>query len=668
MTHRWKTAAAACALLALVTGTTTGTTSAQLTSAIGSEPEAMSARSEPAEAKAEPAKKTPANRKAKPDEDEDQPNLDPVTQAVQRDILTQLRIAAIAFENPENQGEALSGIIGAFLKRNQEKDALVDFKVIQAPLWKARALIHFAEHSRRKRDMPKAKAILREAAALIDARLAVEDKGRTLKEISRRQAEYEDYASARRTALRIPNPNDRILQLSGLGALQSGSPSRERAAGATESFALAFQEAKKAPIGRIERVKLLIRIAEAVTLSNRKPMAVKILDYAYAYLNARKAPEHDTLLSTISADFVDADNTVRAMSIVRALERDALRARTLASIARAIALNGSVDGAAPLFFLALQNMDAITDSFVRSELLIHIIEEQTRAGRLADAFTAIGRIEDKKAQQQVMFAMGMVLVENGKPKEAVKLVDYISDIGMRAQLYAHRARQLTQMGQRDDAGEMLLKALSRTGSKPEAATLMEALPLIHEVQAELGPTRTHKKVLERVQDLLRTIPDKPEKVPVMTRIARSEAIEGQYDAAERSLGLAWRIAWFNKEKDIFSALLHEIAAAQLDIGELLLAFDTAARIPDEAPEDPGEFMSEQDIRDNVKNKALTAVAVAAAVRGKGQLALRAARKIAHPTSRANAYNEIALALPTRAQIAKSGKSKARPGSALGRRF
>ena len=659
MTHRWKSTAAVCALLVLATATA----SAQTRSTTPPKAEATAAPSKPAEAKAEPANKTPSKkRKAKSDEDEDQPALDPVTAAVQRDILTQLRIAAIAFEHPENQGEALSGIIGAFLRRNQEKDALIDFKVIQAPLWKARALIHFAEHSRRQRDLLKAKAILREAAALIDPELAVQDKGRTLKEISRRQAEYEDYASARQTAMRIPSPNDRILQLSGLGALQSGSPNRERAAGATESFALAFQEAKKAPIGRVERVKLLIRIAEAVTLSNRKPMAVKILNYTYTYLNAQKVPEHDTLLSTISADFVDANNTVRAMSIVRSLKRDALRARTLASIARAIALNGSLDGAAPLFFLALQDMDAITDPFVRSDLLKHIIEEQTRAGRLADAFTAIGRIKDKDAQQQVMFAMGKVLIESGKPEEAVKLVNYISDIGMRAQLYAHRARQLTQMGQRDAAGDMLLKALSQTGSKPEAATLMEALPLIHEVQAELGPTRTHKEVLKRVQNLLLTIPDKPEKVPVMTRIARSEAIEGQHDAAERSLGLAWRIAWFNKEKDMFPTLLHDIAAAQLDVGELLLAFDTAARIPDEAPEDPGEFMSDQDVRDNAKNKALTAVAVAAAVRGEGQLALRAARKIAHPTGRASAYNEIALALPTRAQVAKKKRPKDRPGS------
>jgi hypothetical protein len=66
--------------------------------------------------------------------------VDPVTEAVRQDILTQLRIAAIAFNDPEDQGEALSGIVGAFLKHGRVKDALIDFKVINTPLWKAHAL------------------------------------------------------------------------------------------------------------------------------------------------------------------------------------------------------------------------------------------------------------------------------------------------------------------------------------------------------------------------------------------------------------------------------------------------------------------------------------------------------------------------------------------------
>ena len=76
--------------------------------------------------------------------------VDPVTEAVRQDILTQLRIAAIALSDPEDQGEALSGIVGAFLKYGRVKDAQIDFRVISTPLWKAHALVHFARYERKK--------------------------------------------------------------------------------------------------------------------------------------------------------------------------------------------------------------------------------------------------------------------------------------------------------------------------------------------------------------------------------------------------------------------------------------------------------------------------------------------------------------------------------------
>jgi hypothetical protein len=141
----------------------------------------------------------------------------------------------------------------------------------------------------------------------------------------------------------------------------------------------------------------------------------------------------------------------------------------------------------------------------------------------------------------------------------------------------------------------------------------------------------------------------------MTRIARAEMRAQEKDAAERSLGMAWRIAWFNKDKDVFPDLLSEIAMAQLNIGELLLAFDTAARISENTTADINELEALFANHESPKVKALTAISVAAARRGEGQLALRAARAILDPSGRAAAYRKIALAFPAENQQANLGK-------------
>lgn len=610
------------------------------------------------------------SKSSKPAGNDGKAAVDPVTEAVRQDILTQLRIAAIAFGDPEDQGEALSGIVGAFLKHGRVKDALIDFKVISTPLWKAHALVHFADYERKKNGISKARGILRKASKLITDDIEGRDKGHVLSLISERQAKYLDFAGARGTANRIPEPFERVEKLLELARLQSGSPVPGIANDSRTTFVLAFTEAKEIPAGRADRVRLLLRVADAMASHKQKPLAVKTLEYAYSYLHQVRIDEHTMLLASLAAAFVDAGNTVRAMNILRSLKQETQHARTLASIARAIALNGSIEGAAPLFFLALQDLEAITDPLVRRKLLTHIIKEQTRAGRLADAFTAIGQVKDKKYQQGMMFAMGQVLLEIDKPEEALKLVDYIPNVGMRAQLFAHAARHRAKLGDRAGAADLLEKALASTGVEPKPEMLIEALPLVREVLTEVGNTPNRKEILLQIADYLRIIPDKPLKVPVMTRIAHAEIREEKKEAAERSLGLAWRIAWFSKDQEIFPELLNKIARAQLDIGELLLAFDTAARIPDQFSEDPEISISRAEIRDLPKYKALTAVAIAAVKRGQGPLALRAARKISHPSGRANAYHQIALSIPLRTQeaknTAKKGRSLLRPDSFNGK--
>jgi hypothetical protein len=70
---------------------------------------------------------------AKPDSEAKPPAIDPVTEVVEGDALTHIRISAIAFQNSEDLGQALSGVVGAFLKRDRLQDAMVDLSVVISP-------------------------------------------------------------------------------------------------------------------------------------------------------------------------------------------------------------------------------------------------------------------------------------------------------------------------------------------------------------------------------------------------------------------------------------------------------------------------------------------------------------------------------------------------------
>ena len=594
------------------------------------------------------------SEQAAPDKGSKPPTVDPVTEAVQEDALTQIRIAAISFQDPEDLGQALSGVIGAFLMRDRLKDAMVDLSVIHDPVWRANALLHFAEYHYQRGETSTATALLQQAEALTRQIPTETDEAMVLALVSQRLAEYGDYTAARRVAARISGPQRRIAKFIELGELQGTESNRRLAAGGVDSFRLAFEHAQKATLGKEERMALLLQIADHATSLGYTELAQRILDFAFRLDENGPIGDGPPAIAQLAAGMVRAGERGRAMEIVRALKNDTRRGYALASVARAFAATGSIEGAVPLFYLAIQDAESLVNGPHKIKLLTHILKEQTYAARLADAFTTAGKIKDRVPQEAALFAMAQILFDVGKPLEAMKIADYVPDPGMRAEILAKAARFQLNRGDKKAAQDLLIEAIKPTGAKPDAATLAAALPLIFETQFDIQKGPARDKVLAGARKLLELIPDAPAKVPVMTRIARAETRAQEKDAADRSLGMAWRIAWFNKDKAIFPELLSTIAMAQLGNGEVLLAFDTAARISENPSADVDELETNYDRRGSPKAKTLTAIAVAAARRGEGQLALRVARVILDPTGRASAYREIALVLPAENQQAKLG--------------
>jgi hypothetical protein len=605
-----------------------------------------------------------AERPAKPEQPETRPpveeqpsqgSLDPVTEVVQGDALTQIRIAAISFQNQNNLGQALSGVIGAFLKRDRLKDAMVDLSVIHDPVWRAYALLYFAEYHYARGELTTVNALLERADALANKLAARQEETTVLALVAQREAEYGNFIAARRIAGRIVPPFPRIHKFLEIAEFQAGDANKAVAADAAESLRLAFDNAKKATIGREERLSAFLEIADMALRLRHRKIARQIYEFGYTILAKTPFDGSTPIIADFAAGMVRAGDRGRAMEIIRSMKNDLRHGYALASVAQAFAATGGIEGAVPLFYLALQDTDSLEDGPVKVGLLTHILKAQTRAGRLADAFTTAGKIKDAEKQRAALFAMGKILLEDNKPLEALKLIDYLPDMGMRAQIFTRAARHHYNAGDKKTAAALMLRAVKPTGTESTPATLAAGIPLIFEAQVELGKSPSRDEVFAGARKLLDLIPNKPIKVPVMTRIARAEMKDGQKDAAERSLGMAWRIAWFNKDKPIFPEMLTDIAMAQLNIGELLLAFDTAARISDNPPAEIGELETMFKRQENPKAKALTAIAVAAARQSEGQLALRAARAIVSPAARASAYRQIALAFPLGDQQAKLGK-------------
>jgi len=150
-------------------------------------------------------------------------------------------------------------------------------------------------------------------------------------------------------------------------------------------------------------------------------------------------------------------------------------------------------------------------------------------------------------------------------------------------------------------------------------------------------------VFGEVRKLADLIDDEVIRVAAMSHLAAAEAQRGDYERANRTLSSAWRNAWLNRTDPHFPRVLADIVKGQIAIGDVLAAFDTAARIP--LPDD--EALNDRTPSGNFRAPrfaSLTRVAIAAAKAGEVDLAIRAAREMEHPPARAAGLAAVAVAI------------------------
>ena len=125
---------------------------------------------------------------------------------------------------------------------------------------------------------------------------------------------------------------------------------------------------------------------------------------------------------------------------------------------------------------------------------------------------------------------------------------------------------------------------------------------------------------------------------LLTLLARAHAQSADKEKATQVIDAASRITWGKSGDPDYPRSVARIVEALLASDRLLEAFNTASRIPDT------DAIYEARLSQTPRNRSLTLVAQAAAKIGKVDLAIRAARKIRDPASRAAVLGAVAVGI------------------------
>jgi tetratricopeptide (TPR) repeat protein len=567
--------------------------------------------------------------------------LDAITREAQRNPFILVRLAALSLETPAEQGEALAGLVEAELARGKLKDALEELDRITDGFWRATALLTLAEYNAAKERKKPALKALADAIRALGKDTKRPESMVLLREIALTNAALGNTQGAIAAAKRIPDRMIRIQSLLETGLKgttdEKGKPIRNVRIekGARLSLAEAYRQTRAIKDNDSESAKLLLYIGEAQTRVGDHKNAASTLRHARRLIQNKKFSGRDEALAELAAAETEAGDQSRAMRLVRSIKDPERRVRALGSVARAIAEKGNMDAAVTLFTLAIESFEGIDDEDLRYELLTHLVIEQSRVGRLADAFKTSGLIRARASQANALFEMGKILLKKRRFKEALTLTDYIPYLGLRAQIMADVALWHGGKGDTIEASALLARALETMTEKPVPERVETALEKVLDAQIQVGDPKTAEALFTRADNLIKSLPGALNRVRLLTLLARAHARSDNPDRAMEVIKNARRITLPLTHEPDYPRSAYRIVEALISAREILDSFNAAARIPEMEPLD-GQRASQMP-----RNLALKEVAEAAARFGRPQLAIRAARRIRDPASRAAALAAVA---------------------------
>lgn len=580
--------------------------------------------------------------------------VDEVTRRVLADPFITLRFVALTLETDDEQGQALNGLVRAMLVRGDREGALKEVERIKDPLWKARSLVALGEHDEQNGNTASALSYYQDAVRTIDMVEDLRDGGLLFRNLSQKQAELGLLEDAIETAEKVPTAKGRVdaLQNAAAAFYLDGSKDAASAEAAKQVLAAAFEQATGITDTSQSTSHTLMDIAKSQSSVGDYIGAQETLQYARTFIEDGQEDGRSEALARLAATMILGQQMQDAMVVLRQIPEGPQRAYGVSSVARALGETGNSDAAVPLFTLAYEEAMRIDDDQVRWRQLRHIVEEQTRVGRLADAFTTAGSIRARIPQSVALLRMGRILIEQKNYEQAMVLAEnYIPYLGLRAQLFGELANAYGEAGREREAQRLLLGAFDATGFPPLTWALPKALEVVLNAQVKYGDPVNDEQIFLRARELADLIEDRLTRVAVQTHLATAQANRGFSELANKTLSSAWRSAWLNRRDKSFPSVLSDIVVGQLATGDILSAFDTAARIP--APKGKALTARAPDGSYTAPRfLALTRVAASAAKSGETELAIRAARQIEHPPARAAGLAAVAMSI-TKSEFASA---------------
>lgn len=573
--------------------------------------------------------------------------LDQVTQQVLQDSFLQLRFAALALEGKDETGQALNGLVRAMLARQEIQDAMDELQRIEDDIWYARSAAAISRHFYRV-EKNKAAALewLRRAFERVRTVENPRDGGEIMRVLARRLAQLGDLENAIKSAKLIP---DRAARVGALRSAASAAVLDEDVTASDRQAAAAvlreaYAEARDMPDAGQETNRVLTEIGLAQLRADATEDALATFALTRQRIAEGSSRNRNAAFAELAAAMVEGGDMLSAMEVVRQIPEGAPRSIALGSVARAMASSRSIDAAVPLFTLAVEQAEVVENLEQRYAAFSHLVTEQARVGRLADAFTTAGLIQDRVTQARALVGMGRELIANKRFDEAQLLAEqFIPFIGMRAGLFAAVARHRGEQGDATEASTLLSRALDPTGFDPAPEFLPEAIDAVLAAQIDVGEERADDSIFSRARDLVDSIPGDAEQVRALVQVAIAEARRGLGAQSRKSISAAYRTAFENRNEPGFDEALQDISLAQIAAGDILSSFDTAARI--RAPDDPADVRRAPDGSFlTPRFRALTRVAAAAARIGETDLAIRAANRMEYPPARSAGLAAVAVAL------------------------
>ena len=588
-----------------------------------------------------------------------------------------IRNEMLSLTDVKDRGRALYGLVQGNLLRDDFEDALIDTYRIEDLGWLARALIRISTYLVDEGQSDRARLILEDAIQSLEQ---AEDESETTEPLLRTSAillGMDEISRALEIMDKIPDPLVRIVSLRQATnralALTREATALVEEEGVQSDFSQELLDAKLALYSSLrfaietpyddQQVGLIaLELIEALIDVEEYSRATEAL--AIFTPKVLDGPEsgRDENLAALAGSYIRANDAGSAMEMVRLIPEAGKRARALASVARARGDIGDTEAMAPLFFLAREETARILNNDLRVESQRHLIEQLTAVGRLADAFEIAGLITDEAIQAETLSDMALQLLDQEQYAEARTLIDYIPPITLRLPIISRLASAADTRRDPQGASDLLINAMDVREIDLEDDSLSDLFHLILTIQAVFGDEERDDEIFSRIRALIGELPNNIPKVSSLLRLAVAEAETEQLQVARQSANAAYRVTFDFSTDARFPRALEVVSYGQLLSGDLLSAFDTAARTPlpptPEQIEEMKESVSRRSERfrqlplpadDNLpmqtaRYAALARVAATAARIGEMDIALRAVWLSDLSAANASALAAVAVGL------------------------